>query len=70
MLKRQPVPDAPSRFRRKVSANILAIFAAPPVLAPSSRLGERLLLDRIELGLRDRAAVEKLLRLCDLIGGR
>ena len=34
--------------------------------APGSRLGERLLLDRVELGLRDRAAVEERLRLLDL----
>ena len=33
------------------------------------RLRERLLLHRLELGLRDRAAVEELLRLLDLRGG-
>src|SRR3954452_3690766 len=44
-----------------------ASMAAAVVMRP--RLGERLALDRVELDLRDRAGVEQLLGLRDLLGG-
>src|SRR5262245_17156964 len=59
--------DRPHRAPRLLRAAVSRELSEPGFSVRSRFLAERLLLDAVELGLRDRAAVEQLLSLGDLL---